>query len=266
MSSEMKLRPTTVTTLGRAARVWTYGEGPPVVLVHGGIGDAPQHWEKLAARIGDRYRVFAPALPSYEGSDPLESPSWGSLVEWLGGIFDALGLEKAPLAGNSFGAATSRAFTSRFPERVSRLVLINGGILPPIPAWVGKVLSSAIFTPVHSLVGAGMYSRRGLRTMIATESIMTDEFVENARVQGKHFTKLVMGVGSSGPPDFRRFDVPTTVLWGDADPAFPVKMANELCAAIPGATVKLVRGAGHMPQNEAPDAFAEAFSGVIGAG
>jgi len=142
-------------------------------------------------------------------------------------------------------------------------VLINGGILPPIPPWVGKVFSSPIFSPVHTLVGSLTYSRRGLKTMIAKDAILTDDFVSNARSQGKRFSKLVMSVGAGGPPQFEPFNVPTTVLWGDHDPAFPVKQANALANAIPSAVVKLVPGVGHMPQNEAPDVFATMFVEAI---
>jgi pimeloyl-ACP methyl ester carboxylesterase len=263
LSSNLVLKPESLKIGSKKARIWTCGEGPNVVLVHGGMGDAPQHWDELAKRIGSQYRIIAPALPGYEGSDPLEQPSWNALTDWLRDIFDALSIKQAPLAGNSFGAATSRAFTGRFPDRVSTLVLINGGILPPIPPWLGKLLSSPFFSPIHTLFGAASYSRRGIKTMIATDSILTDDFVNNARLQGKHFSNLVMSISAAGPLQFEPFSVPTTVLWGDHDPAFPVKQANALAKAIPSAIVKLVPGVGHMPQLEAPDTFADMFVEAI---
>jgi len=241
------------------ARVWTSGEGKPLLLVHGGIGDAQVHWGKLASHIAPKLRVMAPALPGYDGSDPLPSPSWESLTDWLAAILDELHVDRTAVCGNSFGGATARAFTSRFPERVTHLFLVNGGLVPPIPRWVAKISTSALFAPFSALMRAGMYSRGGLRSMIANEDVLTDEFIAHARDQATRFTKLVMAVGASGSPPFRATNVPTTVLWGAADRTLPEAKARELATQCNQAQVVLFEKAGHMPQIEAPEEFARAL-------
>lgn len=239
------------------------GTGVPLLLVHGGIGDARTHWEKLVSRVSDRFRVIVPMLPGYAGSAPLAKPSWESLTDWLASILDALAVEQAVVCGNSFGGATARVFASRFPDRVKHLFLVNGGLVPPIPPWFGKIANSFLFAPMSAMMRAGMYSRGGLRSMIANESVLTDEFILHAREQAKCFTKLVMSVGASGSPPFRATVVPTTLLWGAADRTLPEAKARELAAQCSGSTrgakVVLFRNAGHMPQIEAPDDFARAL-------
>jgi len=245
------------------ARVWTAGEGEPLLLIHGGIGDACTHWGKVAPLLSPPFRVFAPALPGYEGSDPLPRPSWPSLVDWVAAVLDALSVDRAVVCGNSFGGATARAFTSRYPGRVSRLFLVNGGLVPPIPPWVARMVGSALWKPLRGLMGAAVYSRSGLGKMIAKTDLLTDDFIKHAREQAKPFTTLMMSVGANGAPDFPATDVPTTLLWGAADKTLPEAKARELAAAFRRVDVILLEGAGHMPQVEAAEDFARVFRGAM---
>src|SRR5512139_1544052 len=113
---------------GRQAKYWIGGSGQPLVLIHGGLGDAQQHWAPAFEALSQRFLVLAPDLPGFGVSAPLPMPSYQNYLNWLQLLLDMLNIG-GPLSmmGNSFGAALSRLFAAENTGYVSRLVLINGG-------------------------------------------------------------------------------------------------------------------------------------------
>ena len=58
-------------------------------------------------------------------------------------------------------------------------------------------------------------------------------------------------------------EVPTLIVWGDADPIIPVDHAYAAHASIPGSGLEIVEGVGHYPHCEAPEPFVEVLSDFI---
>ena len=113
--------------------VWhAWGQGEPVVLVHGGSGSWT-HWianvESLAA---SGRRVLVPDLPGCGDSDkPLGGQDADALVEPLaGGIAQLIGPAPVDVVGFSFGGLTSGLMAAAHPERVRRLVLVGAPAMP----------------------------------------------------------------------------------------------------------------------------------------
>ena len=89
----------------------TFGEGEPLVLMHGGAGSW-LHWVRNVDTLAERFRVIALDLPSYGDSDRVE---WSiSTDEYLGTVADAVmevcgDVPRVHLAGFSFGGMVSAA-------------------------------------------------------------------------------------------------------------------------------------------------------------
>lgn len=101
------------------------GQGTPVVLIHG-VGLQSAAWGPQIKALSTAHRVIAPDMPGHGGSSPL--PAGATLpdfVTWLVRAMDALGLEKANLAGHSMGALITLGFAATYPERVARAALLN---------------------------------------------------------------------------------------------------------------------------------------------
>ncbi|AXK33540.1 alpha/beta hydrolase [Streptomyces armeniacus] len=100
------------------------GEGPPLVLVHGGESDRTQ-FATLRARLGAGIRAV-----SYDQRDsgitvnPPVPYTLEVLADDLAAFLDALGLRRAHLLGTSFGGAVAQHAALRHPERVASLVLV----------------------------------------------------------------------------------------------------------------------------------------------
>jgi pimeloyl-ACP methyl ester carboxylesterase len=115
-------------------REWE-ADGPPVLFWHA-LGDhtSLQMVEAgpiLAERFG--YRVLAVDAPGFGGSPRLPDERYEvpALIELARSLFDALGLERIPWIGSSWGATLGIHFAGKYPDLVSGLVLLDGGYLDP---------------------------------------------------------------------------------------------------------------------------------------
>ena len=103
------------------------GDGPAIMALHGLASSA--HWyERVASLLHDQYRVIAPDQRGH--GKTTQAPSgydWQTLAADIVGLMDQLGLERAAVLGHSWGGMVATNLAALFPERVSRLVMIDGG-------------------------------------------------------------------------------------------------------------------------------------------
>lgn len=115
------------------------GAGPPVVALHGLASSA--HWyHRLAHRLAGEYRIIAPDQRGH--GQTTQAPSgydWQTLASDVVGLMDHLEVGQAAVLGHSWGGHVASNLAARFPERVSRLVMIDGGFqdghLLPDASW-----------------------------------------------------------------------------------------------------------------------------------
>ena len=100
------------------------GQGPALVLIHG-MGGNSRNWETLYAQFADRFRVIGWDAPGYGDSDdwPTEDPTVADYTAKIAGLLDALEIDRAHMAGHSFGGTLMPAFQKAYPDRVSSMVL-----------------------------------------------------------------------------------------------------------------------------------------------
>jgi pimeloyl-ACP methyl ester carboxylesterase len=102
--------------------------GPAVVCIHG-LTANHVCWASVADVLSPSYRLIAYDLRGRGGSDkPEKGYSLAVHNEDLRGLLDHFGLRKAVLIGHSLGAHIAVRFAATHPERVAKLVLVDGGI------------------------------------------------------------------------------------------------------------------------------------------
>jgi pimeloyl-ACP methyl ester carboxylesterase len=101
----------------------------PILALHG-LASSANWYERLAARLSRQFRVVAPDQRGH--GQTTQSPSgydWQTLASDAIRVLDHLGVEQASVLGHSWGGNVAINVAARYPERVSKLVMIDGGFL-----------------------------------------------------------------------------------------------------------------------------------------
>ena len=114
------------------------GSAPALILIHG-YGDNPHVFDDLAPAFTDRFRVVAYARRGHGRSDAKGPYDTATLTEDLRGLMDGLGIAKAHLAGWSMGGNEITAMAGTHPERVDRIVYLEGAYDWADPASVAAL-------------------------------------------------------------------------------------------------------------------------------
>lgn len=126
-----------VSVAGGDLAVFRYGPdgGKPILTIHG-VTSSNRAWQSLAQTLVPQgYTLYAVDLRGRGDSNSLPGPfGMSSHVRDMVAVIEHLGIEKIDLIGHSMGAFVAVALVGSAPERISRTVLIDGGITLPLPA------------------------------------------------------------------------------------------------------------------------------------
>jgi pimeloyl-ACP methyl ester carboxylesterase len=101
------------------------GSGPVLILIHGGLDNA-HIYDDLAPALTDQFRVIAYDLRGHGRSDTTGPFDANTRAEDLRGLMDSLGIAKAHVAGWSLSGSDITAMAGAYPERVDRIVYLEG--------------------------------------------------------------------------------------------------------------------------------------------
>jgi 3-oxoadipate enol-lactonase len=229
------------------------GSGPDLVLVHAGIADM-RMWEPLVERLADRFRTVrfdmrGSGATSYEA---VASSDTGDVA----GLMDGLGIERAVLAGASFGGLVALAFATERPERVERLIVMDAPL--PDHDWSQQVREQ--WAREQAALEADDLDeavRLNVELWVGGASPQVRDLV--ADMQRRSFDlQLAVEPQSAGlEPRLADITMPATVIVGSDDVPDFVAIAERLARELPQATLHRIAGAGHLPALELPAAVAE---------
>jgi pimeloyl-ACP methyl ester carboxylesterase len=112
---------------------WGNEAAPPIILLHGGR-DHGRSWDLIARALQPHFHVMAPDLRGHGDSEWAKGSSY-SLADHVYDLTHLVGAGRdAVLVGHSFGGMIALAFAGTFPERVSRLAVLDGAFLPTAPS------------------------------------------------------------------------------------------------------------------------------------
>ncbi|MDE2785224.1 MAG: alpha/beta hydrolase [Chloroflexota bacterium] len=115
------------------------GEGEPLLALHG-LASSGHWYRRVAPFLSHRYRVIAPDQRGHGATTQASAGyDWQTLAEDAVRLMDHFGISRAPALGHSWGGHVASNLAMRFPDRVSRVVMIDGGFqdggLLPEPTW-----------------------------------------------------------------------------------------------------------------------------------
>lgn len=255
---------------GREIFVTETGEGPPVLLLHGGGPGASglSNYHRNIGELAKTYRVIVPDLPGYgrsakgvDGADP-----FGYLAHHIRGVLDRLGLDRAHLVGNSYGGACALRLALDTPDRVDRMVLMGPGGIGTTRSLPTPGLTSLL----NYYTGSGP-SRLKLERFIREYLVFNAADIPDSAIDARYEASIDPEVVAapplrrpSGPNalrtlwrmDFTRdrrlshLPVPTLVLWGAQDRVNRPGGGRMLADRMPDCDLYVVANTGHWVQFE----------------
>ena len=208
------------------------GQGDPLVVVHGGAGDA-RTWIKNMEALAENYTVYAPDLPGYGGSQPMDGHYYiPELAQFLEDFTETLGLEKFYIVGHSLGGGIALDFALMFPEKIRKLVLVSSLCLGDEIALFVRLLS--IKTIIKTLGKIFILATRGLK-WIAEQLNPANIVMEMTPAAMMVGTSIANGHAQTLVLEKRLKEVkmPTLLVWGGRDPVVPVSQAYRAAKVIP---------------------------------
>ncbi len=105
------------------------GDGPPVVALHG-LASTGNWYDIVARLLSSNYRIIAPDQRGHgQTTQASGGYDWPTLAADVTGLMDLENIDQAAVLGHSWGGHVASALAGEFPERVRRLVMIDGGFL-----------------------------------------------------------------------------------------------------------------------------------------
>ncbi len=237
-----------------------WGDGPPVVLLHGGHGSW-MHWVRNVEALAQNYRVLAADLPSFGDSEAFETDD---LHEYAGHVAQGVA-ELAPgqpvrIAGFSFGSVIGAVMTRHVAAGVEHLAMLGSPVLggrhpvtERLAKWRGMPMPDHRAAAHANNVGELMLTGPDSVTEEATAIQMAHAEKARGRYRGL-FAKLDV------PGDLAAWDGELTVVYGDSD-AITWRHLDErrenIAKIKPEAEFHIVPDTGHWVQYQAADTVNE---------
>jgi pimeloyl-ACP methyl ester carboxylesterase len=233
---------------------------PAVILLHG-FGASLETWEPWAKALSARYRVIRLDLPGFglTGADPTGDYSDARAVKILADLMDKLGVARASLIGNSLGGRLAWTFAAKYPDRVTRLVLVSPDGFASPGFEYGKAPKVPLMMQALPYVAPRGILKANLAVAYGRPASLTGATLTRYRdlllapgVRRAILTRTGQVILVDPAPILRHIQTPTLLLWGEKDGMIPITNAADYLRDLPHATLVRLPGLGHVPFEEDP--------------
>jgi pimeloyl-ACP methyl ester carboxylesterase len=240
-----------------------FGEGPPVVLVHGTPWSS-WSWRRVAPRLAERFSVYVFDLLGFGVSEQRsgQDVSLAAHGARLAELLEYWKLKRPAVVAHDIGGAAALRAHLVHHRPVRALALVDVVALGRWGSSFYRLVRehSGVFAQLPAAIHEGV-----LRAYIATaQPRPLDAVVEEALMapwlgpvgQAAFYRQIAHGdQRHTGEIEslYEQITAPTLVIWGEADPWIPVARGIELARRIPGARLELLPAAGHLVQEDEPE-------------
>ncbi len=231
------------------ARLWyaTFGSGPPVVLLHGGLANG-NYWSNQVAALSPTHRVIVIDSRGHGRSTRDARPyTYELMASDVVAVMDALDVHRAAIVGWSDGAIVGLVMAMKHPEHVARVFAFAANMDP------SGVKPDTMQTPVFS-----RFAARGQGEYDAISP--TPGGYPAFRASIEHMWAVEPNYTAA---DLARIAVPVAIVDGDHDEAIEPAHTAYLARSIPGARLIILPGLSHFAMLQDPAAFADYGTGFL---
>ena len=236
-----------------------------IVLLHG--TSASLHtWQGWTEALSAEYCVVSMDLPGFGLTGPFVNKTTeytsANYASFVIEVLDKLNLDKVILAGNSLGGKIAWRMAALYPERVSKLILVNAVGYPATPKSIPigfRLASYPALKPILRNILPRNVVKKSIKSVYADDSQVDEMLVDR-------YYDLSLRAGNRGALSdrLREFDnvedqaqieqlaLPTLIMWGAKDELIPVENAELFHRDIANSQLKIFDNLGHVPHEEDP--------------
>ena len=212
-------------------------KNPPVVFLHAG---GARTLERVIQAFARDFYVIAPELPALLRSGTPTNPSWSytDYVELVRVLVKELTTSKPTLVGNSFGGNIATLYTSRYPNEVQNLVLVDSGTSSEYPRTPYMLRYRKRFVFLLTSPSVPMLVKKFVVWYYLGKpfSIITHQELENE-------IKFTQNFERTFTVDYSQITIPTLILSGSRDTVIhPTRDAQKIAQIIPNAEFDIYAG------------------------
>lgn len=228
----------------------------PLVLVHGFLSGS-DYWASVSNNLANGRRVVAIDLPGF--GKRCHDPAVDSITGFANGVLaelDRLGIDEFVLLGHSMGGMIAQEVAHKAPRRVQALILFGTGPEGELPGRFEPIAESRRKVteqgkgPTVSFIVSNWYVKGTQDPWFAPSLELAGLAGEEAVLGG-----LAAMQGWRGVDYLASHKMPTLVIWGDQDRAYPISQELALWQGIDNARLAVLPGAGHNAHHEKPELF-----------
>ena len=241
-----------------------HGDGPPLVMIHGGLGGgegSAAMVENFAASFSDRFQmIFYDRRAAGRSETPQDGYSMANQVQDLRALLQRLGVDQAHVLGSSGGGPIALGMALDHPEMVDTLLLVNTMTYASQPERAARQQEMDDLLANEAAHGRQASVERGLE--FRNPGIRDNEPERFQRLKAVNMEKFpgmigsmwaYLDIGDSIETRLSSLKMPTLIVHGDADERIPVDCSRSLHEKISGSELHIIPGAVHgLTSNEAP--------------
>lgn len=247
-------------------RIW--GDGPPLVLLHGGYGTW-MHWVRAIPPLAETFRLLVPDMPGFGESDtpPRPHSAQGIAAMLAEGVSQLLETgAHLSIAGFSFGGVVSGHLAHALAGRIDGLVLIGAGGLG------AKRGDMADLIPRHPGMNAAEIAaahRRNLEILMLSDPSLVDSLalhIQHRNTEQHRVKSRPISMTDTLARVLRKVDAPLKAIWGERDATAGAYLSQreEILRGIePNLDFRVMQGVGHWVMYEAPWEFAALVTDML---
>ena len=238
------------------------GAGPPLILLHGG-GTWLYSFRHNIDTLSRRFSVYAIDLPGHGYTKPLGNISHydrDTIFCALISFMDTLGIQSAHLIGHSWGGGWATHFAYIYPERVSKLVLINSSGLNRHEHFVWECMKIPIVGEILFKHINPYAIKKGLRDSFDDKTFVTSEMIDQILKPLQIKENIKAHLSYARIADWKIAETflgqirsPALIVWGRHDRYIDLKYGQRMADIMPNSRFVILENCGHSSHEECPE-------------
>lgn len=243
-----------------------YGRGKPVILLHGWLGSWGL-WQDTMSFLGRYYRTYALDFWGFgESGKKRETYAVQDFVSLVDQFMEQLGIANAPLVGHSMGGTVSLSVAIKYPQRVSKVVVVGS---PIVGSSLALPLKWAGYRPIafmlFNMMGTFRFGIKVASPFICRDERFADMMDRDlSRTTVESFLRSIASLRRTDlRPMLGQIHIPAMGMYGDRDVIVDPRQWEPMKKGITHAHIERFPSAGHFPMLEEPQNFSERLKSFL---